>query len=914
MELVTPMTASHDFAPGLPTARPHSRTSDVSSLQEPATALRTTTYDTERLLARQDQDRLPSPVPNLTARLRADSKDAADRKNGRLAVQIVGTRYTNEPSLNSQSSAGLDLRHGPSTGGSNRFEAASPSLTDRSGKTRAIDDYISSVEEARSQAKRDRAQSRKRGESRKREGSRPPRASSRARDASTNRGRDNVRYIKPSKRSPASPLPMSPEEIAKAGQKAQLEPATTEDEDFYKVASPTASSMDLVRNPTTSRPESRPARPSRRASSRSRPQSPEDGARGRTNERGSGALGRSPSMPLPTSPEKHANAETDDTESDGRRFRIRAASSSSRRPEDLQTRRAASREGRSRSADRAKHTKNQESVSFILPELAPVKEGADEERESVSSLSNTSGARRRPTNLSRKELAAKELEDRRLSLARRPSAPTIPLPGESYPMRPGMAPRSHTELGDSPSSSQPPLLSRSQTANPELKLRPFFPTRSGAAIPPMGLPATPKPVRNPRSMGADERESVPRVPEIPDAHSDLVSSVAGGGSYLSKDTESNIESDISGLSSVYASQPSYLTQASSTHPEMVSGQPSVLSSQPSELSSFPSLFKSETDEDVGPLLPSSVFGQTSAPPPRSASVPSEAQSDVHPAYKSNLPHTRRLSQMRNNIRMISPPELPKLPGATLNIDEALRSDDEIIIVSGSTMVSEVSEPPILPELQHLAGPPPPPPPPTMFAPPDKSSSDVINITMDGTPGSEVLGMLPSSTYCSTASQSYPQPMERASTASPLAHRRGRGSVSETFGSRFRGVTDRMRSQSRSRNTKSPPVSGQHTALPYETGLPPMAGLLSRRESLSKVARAKSPYEQAMAAGNQDTIKPPLPPTSPVSNDKINETSIPPTHLPSIRSGSTSGCRNPKEIRANMPPETLQQGVYNGGFL
>lgn len=62
------------------------------------------------------------------------------------------------------------------------------------------------------------------------------------------------------------------------------------------------------------------------------------------------------------------------------------------------------------------------------------------------------------------------------------------------------------------------------------------------------------------------------------------------------------------------------------------------------------------------------------------------------------------------------------------------------------------------------------------------------------------------------------------------------------------------------------------------------------------------------------IPPPPPPAPSHGSDmRLNETTIPPFTLPN-RSQSSTGYRNPKEIRANMPPETLQQGAYNGGFL
>ena len=121
-------------------------------------------------------------------------------------------------------------------------------------------------------------------------------------------------------------------------------------------------------------------------------------------------------------------------------------------------------------------------------------------------------------------------------------------------------------------------------------------------------------------------------------------------------------------------------------------------------------------------------------------------------------------------------------------------------------------------------------------------------------------------------------------------------------------------RSTSRNDARSPQQDFKPA-PYEMILPPFPYQPQRRESVS---RAKSPYEQAMAAQNisaQDHIPPPPPPPAapPMAGyeGRISETTIPPSALP--RSQSAAGYRNPKEIRANMPPSVLQQGAQ-GGFL
>ena len=923
-KLTTPITAARDFAP--PIAQGSSRrTSSVSSLQEPTTALKSSSHG-DRLTpnpALRDDSHLPSPAQGVFTRLREETRErnaSRERKPDGLAVNVVETRYT--PTLSPGPSTEAS---GYSEGtGASRSEAMSPPLTgdsSRSGKARAINEYISSVEEARGQAREKRALSKRRAESRKREDSRGARATSRPRDQSEGRGRDNVRYIKPAKRSPSSPVPMSPEEIAQASQLGKVEPATTDDESFYKVQSPVDSHRSLKSGRSEAKLERRrpslgpsvetPVESRARSGARSRGRSPDDSrlradsARGRSDRRTPASTARSPSSPLPM-PTMPQDLVEDDTDSDGRRFRLRAES---RTEEDLQTRRAESRGRRDKSTGRKTPTNDIEMDSSAV---SMAKQLVAEEQPSGSSLSGLSSASEsKPRGLSRKELAAKELEERRLSLARRPSAPAIPLPGVTFAggplsggalsggtlsggtlsgsVRPSLGPRSQTEFGTSPTSSIPSI-SRSQTADPEQMSRYGKITGTSTPSAPIGLPATPRAMRHPRYMSSDpnEREGTPPVPEIPDSVSMLsslgssVSQVTGSalGSNLGSNLDSNLESNLtSNLTSTLSSDPS-------------KGRPN------------------DSEDGVAPLLPSTTFGQkATVAPARSASAPLDNNSGVHHAYKPSLPHSnRRLS----HVRKISPPDASQaaivVPTASVNsIDETLATTGEHQVV---IIPDDVEPPPMLPELQHLAGPPPPPPPPTLYTQQPSgpvNSSGVISIAMDeNAPVSAVEGPrnLPTT---------YPQPMERANTVSPTSHRRGRGSVSETFGSRFRGFGDRMRSSSRNR-TKSPQ---DLKPSPYETVLPPLPTQHQRRESLS---RAKSPYEQAMAAqSSQDQIPPPPPPPPamppmPGMEGKFQETTIPPSALPNSRSPSAMGYRNPKEVRANMPPETLQQGVYQGGFL
>lgn len=925
-DMKSPTYAVRNFSSREPSASRRGRqTSGLKDVQEPATAvpapttaiepqtaLRPTVYDA---LSSMEEIRDQSPSAAFAklrerSQKRGISRDLA--KDGALTVEIVDTKFTDNfsPSL---------------TGGT--AESISTAASNLSGRSRgrAIENYISSVEQARENARRERTTSRIRSESRKRDESRGARGTSRKREQSSGRGRKDVRYIKPAKRSPNSPKPMSPAEIAQATQAAKAEPATTDDENYYKAAlSPIESHKSL----RSTRSDGHAAR--HHEIPEDLPEAlrlPPGNDRGRSSGRAQGSAARSPSLPL--SPERHENEETEETEetqSDGMRFRIRARSHERNASDDLQARRAASRGRRDQSQGRRAEPRDDEvdlpihavtspiygpksptdgvdspvqglsslvygvnsPINSMGPPTArdPLRDIIEEHAEhaSESSVSMSSSNRRQPRGLSRKQLAAKELEERRMSLARRPSAPQIPMPGELVsPIRPGLAPRSHTELGDSPISTQPPI-SRSQSVDPDAMSRanPKL-NKPVEKLPPMGLPATPRAMRHPRYMGADskERDDAPPVPEIPGTASELSS--LGGGSSLSQ---------VSQVTNSYLS----------------SNAPSTL---PSELKSTTSL----SMDQVPPLLPSSVFGQKPAAygPPRAASAPPEnniAAALVHPAYKSALPassHNRRLSTSKGQVRKISPPDAMSLPAPagssiTSSIDEALSSVEQSVVV-----VSEISEtaPHILPELQHLAGPPPPPPVPTLYSFPSQAqdASGVININLADM-GDERADAFDESQL--------PKPMERVErpqTASPTQHR-SRGSVSDTFGSRWRGFGDRMRSSSRNR-TKSPIEQTQN---PYETKLPPFPVTHQRRESWSR-AGAKSPYEQAMAVQSQEQIPPPPPPSG-YYVERLNETTIPPKSLPPSRSGSalgSGGYRNPKEIRANMPPDQLQQGAF-GAFL
>lgn len=627
------------------------------------------------------------------------------------------------------------------------------------------------------------------------------------------RGRPAKRYIGPPKISPSSPIPMSPDEVKASREKAA---ATNADESYY-------------REPTPQRRISNAGRTSRansQAPNRQRDTSQAD-QRLVVNGRDRSET-RTPARSFPRSPSV-STAKTNDS---------LFAKSEFRQGLQVNKNRAASvKEGR----NKADNTSGYPKQSF-------------DEDSSASENPDEGLVRRRDLQtLTKKQIAARELEERRASLARRPSAPAIPLPSDvkTPPKRPFMAPRHHTELGNTPSSFMPSYSSdqiiRSHTADPDSKGR-FPATRTtGTSTPtaPIGLPATPRAMRHPRYMSADpnEHEGVPAVPQVPESPPQLTSATFQQGSPLPKSAE---------------------------------------------------------DDQIAPLLPPTVFGQSATLPlPRASSAPPEMNMDGTPwHYKTVLPHSSRRGSVSKSghTRKITPTENNFQPqqsplSSRPSIDQALH-EAQIVIVEDSELM--------LPELQHLAGPPPPPPPPLMTNR-RGSGLGVINIAI-GEEEPIVIDVLPTIDRAGALTapplNNFAQAQAQAQMQAQ-AQRRGRGSISEGINSRFRSVTERIRNNSKSR-TKSPPIDA-YAPSPYETVLPSM---FSRQSSLpdTNTIRTKSPYEAspivASAAAFEASLSlmPPPPPPPP------------PAPLSASVEHPTQGYPHPREVRANMPSETLLSPV------
>lgn len=449
--------------------------------------------------------------------------------------------------------------------------------------------------------------------------------------------------------------------------------------------------------------------------------------------------------------------------------------------------------------------------------------------------------------LTKKDIAARELEERRLSLARRPSAPTIPHPHELSTTRPRYMARAMTDDGLGPGPSTTSSLTSSlrsdyaQASDPRTPPRQSPMTRGASPpVPRVGLPAAPGVFRYPKQMNTDATLR-PRTAALPESPNDRRL-----GPYIHKPG---------------------------------GGQ----------------------HDDVPSLLPSTVYVPGMVLP-RSVSAPLEkAMAEVRRTGSTREVNNDQSRATRN----IS--EILHTPSVELGDDKMTAQDASRVMASETTYLSDA--PPLLPALQHLAGIPPPPPPlPVMMQEPESArssmagsitNSGIISIALDSSP--TIQSVLARTATPMTPLQE-PTSSHASPSRSPSAQRRRSlvASGADTIQSKWRNVAERMsiRSPSNSRaatRTKSPPLGSAavdpHTDSPY----------------------AASPYETVLpgmpSKTGDITRSPPGPPVPIKDGPWVGTTEMPRSHS---RSGSISGAsiyRSPKQIRANVPPEELQAGVY-----
>jgi hypothetical protein len=390
--------------------------------------------------------------------------------------------------------------------------APSPALTEASqrSKVSVVDQYGSSSHH--------RSESRQKG----------TRAPSRTRTPSESKV-VSKRYIQPAKKSPSSPISMSPDDplLQLSMYNRPLEvPETRHDESsdaekFYRMASPTGSistNRDMIASPTGSaaprgrqRSSSRAATAKRgesvdvtrqqpsqshRAESRARSPDRERGGRGRSRPADSGASRQSPGSPVSMRlgyDDQPRSAKPRD-QSIGARVRARGTSASRTRESSSDRPRQSERSASTRPADDRRSESPARTASRTMSRTR--RPSMPRLQTNFSDQGSASGTGTRRTH------AAQELEARRRSLARRPSAPVIMHPNDIASPRYG-------EYDEQLLYAQPPLTHQSTVESARSTGRSVGSTSSNVQ---MGLPSNPKAMRQAEKMSsyqADDYEQYP---------------------------------------------------------------------------------------------------------------------------------------------------------------------------------------------------------------------------------------------------------------------------------------------------------------------------------------------------------------------------------------------------------------------
>jgi len=771
----------------------------------------------------------PSPSPAAVAAL-MESKQQQRRNGSRTRIpegldlslprfreQIPGDLTSPEQSASSSVRYHWpSRRRGPASVSSSVTSASAASSVisarghrdrdhDHQSQGRTLDDYLNGLDSV-GRAAHARTMSRE-GRGRVRESSRKPGGLDEAGD----RGRGESRGYTPKggKRSPKSPVPMSPEDLINLATPRDEEEHFLPNEAEYSGAladlafeeepeqPSTVRKASAFRDASKSRPGSRnQSRSGRTASRDGRAASRDgrgvsrDGRRTHSPEKGMTAKGRGRSTTRGTSKPPSPSSPVSMPMSVGGPSHVLTGSESE---EDLRQALAAQerfRQRKSRSTSRGPRGDGMMSPQSARAGAAPWSEKpgsrqpSDGKRRTTTPL-NTPLTITVPMQLSnttytvksmadderrmKKEAAARELEERRRSLALRPAAPPIPHPDQLSP-----APQ-RTPPGD----YSFPRYGTPQPANMELAFRrEDLPSRCESADPihgrsmyasrgegpRMGLPATPKAMR---LVLESDSYTVP-VPPMPAAY------------------------------------------AQNSPPIVHSNQPSPKKAEPEEA-------------PLTLLLPSTVYTppppamsrtQTPAEPPRCSSAP--PRDLAPPSGGSTGRHTFNKPSISGrrpsyDAQMGIPPPPPPPPA-----------------------------PPMLKELQHLAMPPPPPPAPLPHGGGPKpvvygGNVGMIEILMDDEqPGPSAAAV--------ANDAGVPVP-----TSSRNGHNRGRSSIDNSIGARLTRATERMRSASRNRTRDNNPriKSPEAVPAPYES-VPPLTYQMRADMSKSPLVRGdmtKSPVSR-----------------------------------------------------------------------
>ncbi|ESZ90748.1 hypothetical protein SBOR_8861 [Sclerotinia borealis F-4128] len=828
-----------------------------SATYTPITKNRPTTPMTQKKIVNP----LPSPSPDTFTAKKQDDRTrngSRHRKPDGLQIQwppmesiITGDYMTSPEQTGSSrhghrnnrsigdplSSAALSSAASVSTSSN----ARSPMNSERSFRTtspvmhgRSIDQYISSLDSATYHKKQQRSRQASQDRTgRAHSNSRKPKT----RESSEDRGRNINQYIKPAKRSPTSPVPMSPEDLRDLGA--------------------AVSDGEMVVEEKQSRTESRTEMKSSRQASRVRRQSPESrktssrqssrntsrraaspdirlggpDARGRSAGR-TGSAVRSPSSPLPFSPQAKFYQEDEAADYEDLRaakadqlaFRMR--SGSRMRERGTSAVRAGSPNGRHSERSTSRRPLEGQRSPYITRDGAEPQSHMRSQSELVQKPIERQKIDPKDERALKREQAARELEERRKSLAQRPLAPPIIHPGELSGLSP-LAYRPTTnypELNLTMSYSPPkasPQAPRSQQNTPNNN----SPSSGFGSAPEssvqIGLPATPRAMRHPKyDPEGNGAEIIPQVPQIPGR---------------------------------YDSGPSQT-------------QTATLSAAAFNVSDSP--------HDTFRPLPKTVYH--AAPPrrvpPRSASAPIPEESyykpniipaglPLHPAFQSTIPSSssRRTPDTRERMSATQSPRRkvsgdPQGDGSRSG--SPVYASGPVNVLTGIDETIEANQamhmhmhhpnndlippppppppaPPLLPQLQHLAKPPPPPPPP-LYRPNANtnsmvsgvssgsgisgvsSGSGVIEIVMDDEP----ILMIPQMNSNSILEPPpIPPTLERRRTSSishTYTHNRGRSETDNSLSNRISRAAERLRSASRGKHNSSPVTDKGVTKSPTDS--------------------------------------------------------------------------------------------------
>ncbi|EXJ76785.1 uncharacterized protein A1O5_01293 [Cladophialophora psammophila CBS 110553] len=676
--------------------------------------------------------------------------------------------------LNTQLDTAGDLTSPPTTDLSYR-SVKSPMVTGRS-----IDQYISSLEQAQYYAKHSRARGYSSNSKQSRD-DQSDRKKSRAGNMEDGGEREPRRTIPAAKRSPSSPVPMSPED---------LRMYSTSVESFDSLYSSNFSAIDRSETPGSmsklsrrgSQSTAKGGKPRKRSHSRhtgprsktgsrgaSRQPSPEPAIfspRGRSSSRKENLGHRSPSSPRPMVPSEEDRQSRFDQDSALRlvsKDRHRLHRSTSRQPhrdtsakrDRSPDRRRVRARSRSRQAEEAttlsrKGSRSEHHRRHRRPSDATYDRSAHpDDPEDISKLNTTVVAQDVvPRSASQPQFAsgwegqetlAEQPEARKQPLDRRPSAPNVPLASELS-----------THYKSASTSEIPPPLSRSYTDNAIINASSFPESSLGTEVSGLGLlkgrPGTP------RAMQVDAT--------IPEGQEANPISGASGTELLTSD-----------------------------------------------------VYRPPTREDI------SRPGSARAP----VSLEFLAQIPKHPAYDRRIAGSRSSSKgaearatsrsrgtSRDRTARVSPREVAPATMSSPPIGSTETS------VPTAFVPQQPHNPPILPELQHLAEPPPPPPPPL----PKVSSYAGGSPNLSNPRGFDSMDAatvpLPMSAFAThTTFHDVPPntsnalPLSAGPLSSSTGHRRGRSANDNQSGSgsgssggqllnKLRSFTGRTRSPSRGR--------------------------------------------------------------------------------------------------------------------